>query len=277
MQKQSQNPCSFYLATKKTCKPFEVVNQRFGHKVVIRAVVWAPVFLNAAVQFQTAKKSRAPVPARLIDQWHRRGQGGCRRWTLRTLPQPHLSCQLPLTHCCLLLPRSGRPVKEKSPSPRLNPASLSVWLFPPHPLLSTSTHIRGKHNPCIRLILPLVLPEESEHINMYILWSSDPGCSNSRSPHFSKSQFILGFVQVSLILAWAPLFRACLFFSAESFPLLVFHHLRSGWTLLLQLGPGGPRWTPGPIWGPGCCSHLTLAAFKPQLQLWDLQWSLLMS
>lgn len=77
-------------------------------------VRWASV-LNTAVQFHAPKKSRAPMFPRLIDRWHRWGETRCRRWTLMALPQPQLSCQLPLTHHCQLWPWCSRPVKENSP------------------------------------------------------------------------------------------------------------------------------------------------------------------
>lgn len=114
---------------------------------------WASALLNTAVQFQTLKQSRTPVSSWLIDRWHRWGERGRRRWTLRTLPQPQLSCQLPLTHPCQLWPCWSRPVKENSPSLHLKPAGclapfgcLPPTQFPPRRLFSASTHVSGRRS-----------------------------------------------------------------------------------------------------------------------------------
>lgn len=91
------------------------------------------------------------MSARLIDRWHRWGERGRRRWTLRALPQPQLSCQLPLTHRCQLWAWWSQPVKENSPSLHLKLAvslylAVSLPRSPPHRLFTTSTHVCGRQN-----------------------------------------------------------------------------------------------------------------------------------
>lgn len=142
----------------KHCSFFFLIETRWSVRtgssytsVPANTVRRASALLNAAVQFHTPKQSRAPVSARLINRWHRWGERGHRRWTLRTLPQPQLSCQLPLTHRCQLWPWWIRPVKENSPSLHLKPTvslSLAASLprSPPHRLFSASTHVSGRQS-----------------------------------------------------------------------------------------------------------------------------------
>lgn len=106
--------------------------------VPAKTVRWASALLNTAIQFHTPKQRRAPMSTRLIDGWHRRGERGRRRWTLRTLPQPQLSCQLPLTHLCQLWPWWSRPAKENSPSLHLKQA-VSLYLTVSLPRSSPSS------------------------------------------------------------------------------------------------------------------------------------------
>lgn len=164
-----------------------------------KPVPWSSPLLNAAVQFHTAEKSTAPVPAVLIDRWHRWGERGRWRWTLRTLPKPQLSRQLSLTHRC----RMSWPVKVPQPSL----ASCSVCLFssPLHHLLSASNHIWGEQNPpCVlhsvlspEWVLmtrpdPPCSPAEGVKVYQYAyptLWSSPPGCLNSISPLSTSSVY----------------------------------------------------------------------------------------
>lgn len=177
-----------------------------GCAVPVNTVRWTPALFNTAVQLQAAEESWAPVSSWLIIGWQRWGEWGGRRWTLRTIPQPQLSCQLPLTHCCQVWPCWNCAAKENSPSLHLLLAVSLDDCLPPtqaptHPLFTACSRLRQTqhlkyvlktaHNPQPSLIkrpyspiTPALHLEEVKFISIHIL-SCNPQALDAEihSPH----------------------------------------------------------------------------------------------
>lgn len=279
--------------------------------VPANTVRWTSALLNTAVQFHTPKQSRAPVSTRVIDWWHRWGERGCRRWTLRTLPQPQLSCQLPLTHRCQLLPRCSRQVKENSTSFHLKLAvslcvAVSLPRSPPHVLFRASTHVSGRqnHSAChTRCKLPSIQRRD-------LITRPDPpfspalpraSCQRSQSASTCISCTVILKLQSSsshpqfVPRICAGLLNPCLcrFVWGLSFlqplPIWASPTEKSSsdisppqlWLSLLLLGPAGPNQTSVPFWYSLChycrLTFTSLRVPKLQEQPKDLWWSLLIS